>query len=95
MTVLKNKNQSWNIKGKHFILPVTFLFFFMAIAVTLWLTRDNLFYLFNFSYIGLSVAIGLFLTAVLPKRIRHRGRLVTQFLYGHLSGAHRQRKYAD
>lgn len=82
MTVLKNRNQSWDIRGRHFILPGTFLLIFLAIAIVLWVTRDNLFYLFNFSYIGLSVAIGLFLTAVLPKKIRHRGRLVTQFLVG-------------
>jgi len=82
MTILKNRNQSWDIRGRHFILPGTFLLIFLAIAIVLWVTRDNLFYLFNFSYIGLSVAIGLFLTAVLPKKIRHRGRLVTQFLVG-------------
>ena len=32
---------------------------FEAIAITLWLTKDNLFYLFNFSYIGICLAIGL------------------------------------
>jgi hypothetical protein len=82
MTILKNRNQSWDIRGRHFILPGTFLLIFLAIAIVLWVTRDNLFYLFSFSYIGLSVAIGLFLTAVFPKKIRHRGRLVTQFLVG-------------
>ena len=79
---MKKRNQSWDIRGKHFILPCTFLFIFLTVAITLWLTKDNVFYLFNFSYIGLSVAAGLFLTAVLPKKIRHRGRLVTQFLVG-------------
>jgi len=76
------RNQSWDVRGRHFILPVVFLSIFLAVAITLWLTQNNVFYLLNFSYIGLSVAIGLFLTAVLPKRIRHRGRLVTQFLVG-------------
>ena len=32
---------------------------FETIAVALWLTKDNLFYLFNFSYIGGSIALGL------------------------------------
>jgi polyferredoxin len=52
----------------------------LSIAVTLWLTTTNLFYLFNFSYIGISLAVGTFLTAVLPKKKKHQGRLVTQFL---------------
>lgn len=30
-------------------------------AVTLWLTKDNWFYLFHFSYIGTAVAASLFL----------------------------------
>jgi polyferredoxin len=76
------KKNTWNIQGKHFVLPGAFLSVFLAVAIILWRTRDNLFYLFNFSYIGLSLAVGLFLTAVLPKKIRHRGRLVTQFLVG-------------
>ena len=31
---------------------------FEAVAVTLWLTKDNLFYLLNFSYIGGCLAAG-------------------------------------
>ena len=34
---------------------------FETVAVTLWLTKDNIFYLFNFSYIGLSISLGVFL----------------------------------
>ena len=34
---------------------------FETVAITLWLTKDNIFYLFNFSYIGGSIALGLFL----------------------------------
>lgn len=36
---------------------------FESIAVVLWLTLDNLFYLFNFSYIGTAIALGLFFYA--------------------------------
>ena len=32
---------------------------FEAIAITLWLALDNLFYLFSFSYIGLCLAFGI------------------------------------
>lgn len=31
---------------------------FEIIAITLWLTKDNLFYLLNFSYIGTCLALG-------------------------------------
>ena len=34
---------------------------FEAVAVSLWLTKHNLFYLFNFSYIGISLSFGIFL----------------------------------
>ena len=37
---------------KKYFLPLGVLGIFMTIAVTLWLTQDNIFYLFNFSYIG-------------------------------------------
>lgn len=32
---------------------------FEAVAITLWLTKDNIFYLFNFSYIGICLSLGL------------------------------------
>lgn len=51
---------------------------FETIAVTLWLTKDNIFYLFNFSYIGGSIALGLFLYV---KRVKNARRTV-QFLVG-------------
>lgn len=43
------------------LFPIIMLAFFETIAVTLWLTQDNLFYLFNFSYIGISISLGIFL----------------------------------
>ena len=58
--------------------PLLFLAVFEAVAVTLWLIRDNIFYLFNFSYIGGSVALGLFL---LNRRVPHARRVV-QLLVG-------------
>ena len=42
---------------------------FETIAVSLWLVKDNLFYLFNFSYIGGSLALGLTLFAGSGPRI--------------------------
>ena len=63
---------------KKYALPIGFLTVFEIIAITLWLTKDNLFYLFNFSYIGASVALGVFLFI---KGSPH-ARRVTQLLVG-------------
>ena len=43
-------------------LPSVIIFaVFEIIAVTLWLTKNNLFYLLNFTYIGSCISLGLFL----------------------------------
>lgn len=34
---------------------------FEGIAITLWISKDNIFYLLNFSYIGTSITLGLIL----------------------------------
>ena len=44
-------------------LPLIMWLLFEGIAITLWLTKDNLFYLLNFSYIGTSITLGLLLFA--------------------------------
>lgn len=59
-------------------MPVVLLAGFEAVAITLWLTKDNLFYLFNFSYIGISIALGLYLFV----RKYRNARRVTQVLVG-------------
>ncbi len=51
---------------------------FEAVAVTLWLTLDNIFYLFNFTYIGSSIAIGL----ALYEQKKKYARNVVQFAVG-------------
>ena len=63
---------------KKYFFPLVLLVAFEAVAVALWLTRDNLFYLFNFSYIGVSISLGVFL---LVKEYRHARRIV-QLLVG-------------
>lgn len=63
---------------KKYLLPIMMLGIFEVVAVTLWLTMDNPFYLFNFSYIGLSIALGLFLFI---RQYKH-ARQVTQLLVG-------------
>ena len=51
---------------------------FEIVAVSLWLTKHNLFYHFNFSYIGISLSLGLFL---LGQKYPHARRVV-QLLVG-------------
>ena len=64
--------------GKKYLAPVIFLVIFEAVAVTLWLTKNNLFYLFNFTYIGISISLGLFLFI----RKNKHARRITQLLVG-------------
>ena len=63
---------------KKYALPILILAVFEAVAVTLWLTKDNIFYLFNFSYIGGSIALGTFLYI---RKYKHARRVV-QLLVG-------------
>ena len=58
--------------------PIGMFCLFEGIAVTLWLAKDNLFYLFNFTYIGGSLALGMLLYIRRWKYARH----VVQFLVG-------------
>ncbi|MDO5541160.1 MAG: 4Fe-4S dicluster domain-containing protein [Eubacteriales bacterium] len=63
---------------KKYMSSIIMLCIFEAIAITLWLTKDNIFYLVNFSYIGASIALGLFLYT----RKVENARRVVQFLVG-------------
>ncbi len=51
---------------------------FETIAITLWLTKQNLFYLFNFSYIGTAISVGILLFQLQYKYARN----IAQFLVG-------------
>lgn len=63
---------------KKYLTPIIMLIIFETVAITLWLTKDNLFYLLNFSYIGCSIALGLTLYIKEYNHARH----VTQLLVG-------------
>ncbi|MCD7812088.1 MAG: 4Fe-4S dicluster domain-containing protein [Ruminococcus sp.] len=63
---------------KKYLVPVIMLTIFETIAVVLWLTLDNPFYLFNFSYIGIAISLGIFLFI----RQYKNARRVTQLLVG-------------
>ena len=63
---------------KQYLLPVMMLAIFGTLAAVLWLAMDNLFYLFNFLYIGISIALGIFLFL---RNYKH-ARRITQLLVG-------------
>ncbi len=63
---------------KKYLMSVVMLAIYETIAIALWLTMDNLFYLFNFSYIGISLALALFLYI---RKYKH-ARRVAQLLVG-------------
>ncbi|MBQ1821356.1 MAG: 4Fe-4S binding protein [Clostridia bacterium] len=63
---------------KKYLHPILIFAIFETVAVTLWLTKGNIFYLFNFSYIGCSIALGIFLYI---RKYKHARRVV-QLLVG-------------
>ena len=63
---------------KKYFPPILMFVIFEAVAITLWLTKDNLFYLFNFSYIGFAVSLGVFLFI----RKYKYARRITQLMVG-------------
>ena len=46
---------------KKYAAPIFMIGVFEAIAITLWLTLNNVFYFFNFTHIGGCISIGLLL----------------------------------
>lgn len=63
---------------KKYLPPLVMWIIFETIAVALWFTLDNIFYLFNFSYIGTAIAVGL----VLYQQKKKYARNVVQFAVG-------------
>ena len=60
---------------KEITVPLLMWAIFEAVAVTLWRTKDNLFYLINFSYIGTVLAVSLFLFARKHRNARRFAQL--------------------
>ena len=63
---------------RKYYIPVLIIAVFEIIAVSLWVSLNNIFYFINFSYIGCSVALGVFLFIRNNKYARH----VSQLLVG-------------
>ena len=63
---------------KKYLLLCLILCVFETVAVVLWQTSGNIFYLFNFTYLGISIATGLFLMV----NKRKNARRISQLLVG-------------
>ena len=63
---------------RKYLPPFVMWLVFEVIAVTLWFALDNIFFLFNFSYIGTAIAVGL----VLYGKKKKYARNVVQFAVG-------------
>lgn len=63
---------------KKYQIPIIMFLIFETVAITLWLKKDNIFYLFNFSYIGISLTIGI---ALYLNKYNY-ARRITQLLVG-------------
>ena len=79
-TELDNSKFVGDAKMKKYAMPIIMLAVFETVAITLWLTKNNLFYLFNFSYIGLSISLGVFLYS------NNSDYLQKARKYGHFTG---------
>ena len=64
------------------VQPLVIMLVFWAIALYLWLSTGNGFYLFNFGYIGTALGIGIGAYEVLPRDKKLWGRRLAQFLVG-------------
>ena len=73
----KTKNSLKNLKG-----PLIIFVTFWAIAIVLWRTSGNVFFLFNFGYIGTAICVGIGLYILLPRKKKPSGRRLAQLLIG-------------
>ncbi|MCP3899015.1 MAG: 4Fe-4S binding protein [Desulfobacteraceae bacterium] len=69
-------------KLKNLAVPLIIFLSFWVVAIVLWQTTENIFFLFNFGYIGTAVGFGIGLYVVLPRNKKPAGRRVAQLLVG-------------
>ncbi|MDX9871055.1 MAG: 4Fe-4S dicluster domain-containing protein [Clostridia bacterium] len=79
MNDLENR---WDLSLKNILFPLIFLGIFWGLAILLTVTSGHFFYLFNFGYIGTSIALGILLIQALPKKHKAWGRRTSQILVG-------------
>lgn len=55
---------------------------FWIVAIVLWRSTGDIFYLFNFIYIGAAIGVGIGVYSALPRKKKPLGRKLTLFLIG-------------
>jgi polyferredoxin len=63
-------------------VPLIILVVFWIVGIVLWQIRDNLFYLYNFGYIGTAIGVGIGTYTILPRKRKPLGRRLAQLLIG-------------
>lgn len=89
-TTTKNRNGF----SKYLVSILLFLLF-EAVAITLWLTKNNLFYLLNFSYIGCCLSLGTALFTAGKRYARHFVQLAVGCYMLLYLGVFSREEYAD
>ncbi len=62
--------------------PLIFFILFLCLGIWRYQTTDKIFYIYNFTYIGTALAVGIYLNASLAKENKQWGRKITQLLIG-------------
>ncbi len=63
-------------------MPLIICSVFWTIGIVLWQTRERIFYLFNFGFIGSAVGLGIGAYVLLPRKKKPSGRRFAQLLVG-------------
>ncbi len=69
-------------KVKKIITPLIFIILFSLLGLWRYRATNNVFYIYNFTYIGLAIGLGIYLNTVLSKAKKQWGRKITQLLVG-------------
>jgi polyferredoxin len=67
---------------KRLTIPIILFVIFWTIAFVLWQLLDNIFFIFNFGYIGTAVALGIGAYDLLPRKKKPTARRLAQLLVG-------------
>ncbi|MBE0524667.1 MAG: 4Fe-4S binding protein [Methanosarcinales archaeon] len=67
---------------KELVSSLAILIPFWIVAIVLWRSTGDIFYLFNFLYIGAAIGIGIGVYSALPRKKKPLGRRLAMFLIG-------------
>ena len=79
---MKSKQSQKNYNARSFIFPATLWLVFVTMGLFWYKQTGNRFFLFDLPYIGTSIAFGIVINTILPKKHAHYGRRITQLLVG-------------